>query len=175
MSKKYIIMLILAIALSFVTLIVILVKTKRIEVYSKPNNSLKIGDDIETPRSLNDIYGREIQIKETMLIIFLDPNCQSCIDEIVIWNDFHKRMNNILTAFVVSYANIEILKKFIKRYDLEIPFILDSEKILHHHFRVINVPNYILTRKSKVALIPEYSNETAYHALMRIENYLKNE
>lgn len=85
MDSKITKFLIIAILISFFSLVLI-----RQKFNSKNENKLRAGDRIEIT-DLKDINGINIKLDGLILFVFFSPDCQLCIDEVLVWNYLNEK------------------------------------------------------------------------------------
>lgn len=110
-SSKWNILLILSILIAILALVIQL--KGRNENYSWAKQPiLQRGDSIELPKFFHDIYGHKIDCDGTILLINFDPNCASCLDDLLFADYFYQKNDPRVKIIALSNANTKKIAIF---------------------------------------------------------------
>lgn len=97
--------------------------------------------------TLRDLYGEEIQLADYrgkgVLLNFWASWCNPCVNELPLLNEAYKLTGVKMLAINVG-ENAETVQKFVDRYELKFPVVLDSEMKIKQQYRVVGMPLTVL-------------------------------
>ncbi|GIQ65959.1 thiol-disulfide oxidoreductase ResA [Paenibacillus cisolokensis] len=97
--------------------------------------------------TLRDLYGEEIQLADYrgkgVLLNFWASWCNPCVNELPLLNEAYKLTGVKMLAINVG-ENAETVQKFVDRYELKFPVVLDSEMRIKQQYRVVGMPLTVL-------------------------------
>lgn len=103
---------------------------------------------------VKDIYGKEVELinssKNGVIINFWASWCTACVNELPLLNESYKQdQYDLLTVNIAD--NLAGIKKYVKRYDLVFPIIIDSEQFLKKTYSVSALPlTIVINNKGEV-------------------------
>ncbi len=170
-SRKY---LFLAIIISFITVCFFYERISNLNKQLNLTKKIEIGTKIELPNQFQDIFNKIIMTNRRLLLLFFDPNCGACVDEIPAIIDLNTNLTKKIKIVGISRAGEEQLKKFCKQIGINFPIISDPKGLLFNKCQIYRIPATMVIDNSVLKTLPSNINENPIIQLTEVENYIKN-
>ena len=97
--------------------------------------------------ALTDLHGEEIQLAafkgKGVLLNFWASWCNPCVNELPLLNEAYKLAGVEMLAINVG-EKAETVQKFVDRYELAFPVVLDTQMKIKQQYRVVGLPLTVL-------------------------------
>lgn len=154
MNKKLVGGLLLALIFSLVVFIQVLSENRKTQEHINPIE-LKPTDMIKLPELAQTIQGKEVSLTGTIVFLFFDANCQSCVEEAPLWDHWSRKgANKRLKLIGVSRSEKSVLLDFSMRIGTSYDIVRDSDGSLFDLFGIRKIPNSAVTKENAVVIAP---------------------
>jgi len=135
----------------------------------KPKTPLQQGARITFPTNVMDIAKREINLSSPVLLLFFDPACPSCLEELLVWNRIYE--NRKLPVLGIGSGDNKTLERFASDSEIKFPIVPDPKRRLFNNFNIQHSPASIFFDNGSIVLAD--SNEFIGLRVKKIEEYLR--
>lgn len=130
------------------------------------------------PFSSFNLEGKEIRLTDYegrgVILNFWASWCNPCINELPLLNEAYKLAGVEMLAVNVG-ENKETVQKFVDRYELEFPIVLDNELRIQHKYRVVGMPLTVLIDKDGNILERHEGELTEMEDILRLMDQIKRD
>lgn len=142
-----------------------------------PRSHAGVGD-IAPPFSSMDLEGKQVRLKDYkgkgVLINFWASWCNPCVNELPLLNEAYKLAGVDMLAINVGEKSGAV-QKFVERYELEFPIVMDSDLKIKQAYQVVGMPLTLLIDEEGTIIDRHEGELTEMEDILKLMNRIKQE
>ncbi|BBH20188.1 thiol-disulfide oxidoreductase ResA [Paenibacillus baekrokdamisoli] len=161
-------------------LILLIVGYVIVQKKSESHYLIKIGQTAPN-FALSGLNGEEIYLSDYrgkgVLLNFWASWCNPCVNELPLMNEAYKLLGDVEIVAVNMGEKEETVKKFVNRYDLEFPVLLDLKNSVKRKYHVSGLPvTLLIDKQGKIikVLVGELNSFEKITSLMKLVRGIHN-
>ena len=142
-----------------------------------PRSHAGVGD-IALPFSTMDLEGKQVRLTDYkgkgVLINFWASWCNPCVNELPLLNEAYKIAGVEMLAINVGEKTGRV-QKFVERYELEFPIVLDSDLKIKQTYQVVGMPLTLLIDEDGTIIDRHEGELTEMEDILNLMERIKQE